>query len=120
MIIFEETPFKDKADLQTKIQAAIDALNTDEETDDLPAFNALGLPYRAFFNNGGNDVYGTTSDGKQITYQQYYDAKQKVDKEKADKLALANVGVLSTSSGNKAIDAIYNTDNYNQWLSKKQ
>ena len=53
---FEETPFKDKADLQTKIQAAIDALGTDEETDDLPAFNALGLPYRAFFNNGGNDL----------------------------------------------------------------
>jgi len=61
---FEETPFKDKADLQTKIQAAIDALGTDEETDDLPAFNALGLPYRAFFSNGGNDVYSTTDDGK--------------------------------------------------------
>ena len=115
---FEGTSFKDKADLQTKIQAAIDALGTDEETDDLPAFTALGLPYRAFFSNGGNDIYSTTEDGKQITYQQYYDAKQKADKEKADKLALANAGVLSTSSGNRAIDAIYNTDNYNQWLSK--
>ena len=115
---FEETPFKDKADLQTKIQAAIDALGTDEETDDLPAFNALGLPYRAFFNNGGNDIYDTTEDGKQITYQQYYDAKQKADKEKADKLALANTGVLSVSSGNKPIDAIYNTENYNKWLTQ--
>lgn len=117
---FEGTAFKDKADLQTKIQTAIDALeNTpDDESDDLPAFSALGLPYKAFFNNGGNDTYGTTEDGKQITYQQYYESKQKADKEKADKLALANVGVLSTSSGNKAIDAIYNTDNYNQWLSK--
>jgi len=61
---FEGTSFKDKADLQAKIQAAIDALGTNEETDDLPAFNALGLPYRAFFNNGGNDIYGTTEDGK--------------------------------------------------------
>jgi hypothetical protein len=55
---FEGTSFKDKADLQTKIQAAIDALkNTpDDESDDLPAFNALGLPYRAFFSNGGNEA----------------------------------------------------------------
>ena len=72
---FEGTSFKDKADLQTKIQAAIDALkNTpNDESDDLPAFNALGLPYRAFFSNGGNDIYGTGKDGKQITYQQYYE-----------------------------------------------
>jgi hypothetical protein len=63
---FEGTSFKDKADLQTKIQTAIDALkNTpNDESDDLPAFSALGLPYRAFFNNGGNDIYSTTEDGK--------------------------------------------------------
>jgi hypothetical protein len=63
---FEGTSFKDKVDLQTKIQTAIDALkNTpDDESDDLSAFNALGLPYRAFFSNGGNDVYSTTEDGK--------------------------------------------------------
>ena len=79
---FEGTSFKDKADLQTKIQAAIDALGTDEETDDLPAFNALGLPYRAFFNNGGNDIYGTTEDGKQVTYKQYYENQQKAAQEK--------------------------------------
>lgn len=81
---FEGTPFKDKTDLQTKIQAAIDALGTNKETDDLSAFNALGLPYRAFFSNGGNDVYGTV-DGKQVTYQQYYEAlgKQKEAEAKA-------------------------------------
>ena len=84
---FEETPFKDKADLQTKIQAAIDALNTDEETDDLPAFNALGLPYRAFFNNGGNDPY-TKGDytGTYSGYNEYLaeqnKAKQKAEQEK--------------------------------------
>lgn len=81
---FEGTSFKDKADLQTKIQTAIDALkNTpNDESDDLPAFNALGIPYRAFFNNGGNDIYGTTEDGKQLTYKQYYENQQKATQEK--------------------------------------
>lgn len=86
---FEETPFKDKADLQSKIQAAIDALkNTpDDESDDLPAFNALGLPYRAFFNNGGNDPYTKGSyTGTYAGYNEYLaeqnKAKQKAEQEK--------------------------------------
>jgi len=86
---FEGTPFKDKADLQTKIQTAIDALkNTpDDESDDLPAFSALGLPYRAFFNNGGNDPY-TKGDytGTYSGYNEYLaeqnKAKQKAEQEK--------------------------------------
>ena len=84
---FEGTSFKDKADLQTKIQAAIDALGTDEETDDLPAFNDLGLPYRAFFSNGGNDPYtkgdytGTYSGYKEYLAEQNK-AKQKAEQEK--------------------------------------
>lgn len=84
---FEGTSFKDKADLQTKIQAAIDALGTEKETDDLPAFNALGLPYRAFFSNGGNDPY-TKGDytGTYSGYNEYLaeqnKAKQKVEQEK--------------------------------------
>ena len=90
---FEGTSFKDKADLQTKIQTAIDALkNTpNDESDDLPAFSALGLPYRAFFNNGGNDIY-TTEDGKQVTYKQYYENQQKAaqDEAKAKKQAAYN------------------------------
>lgn len=84
---FEGTSFKDKADLQTKIQAAIDALGTDEETDDLPAFNALGIPYRTFFSNGGNDPY-TKGDytGTYSGYNEYLaeqnEAKQKAEQEK--------------------------------------
>jgi hypothetical protein len=86
---FEGTSFKDKADLQTKIQTAIDALkNTpDDESDDLPAFSALGLPYRAFFNNGGNDPY-TKGDytGTYSGYNEYLaeqnKAKQKAEQEK--------------------------------------
>ena len=80
---FEESPFKDKEDVKNKIQKAIDALDTESEEDDLPAFNALGLKYRTYFSNGGNDVYGTTSDGKQVTYQQYYENQQKEAQEKA-------------------------------------
>ena len=83
---FEGTSFKDKADLQTKIQAAIDALeNTPkDESDDLPAFSALGLPYRAFFSNGGNDPY--TKGDYSGTYSGYneYLAKQNEAKQKAE------------------------------------
>jgi hypothetical protein len=69
---FEGTSFKDKTDLQTKIQAAIDALDTDEETDDLPAFTALGLPYRAFFSNGGNEASThLNEDGNPYTWNQW-------------------------------------------------
>lgn len=80
---FEESPFKDKEDVKNKIQNAINALDTESEEDDLPAFNALGLKYRNYFSNGGNDIYGTTEDGRQVTYQQYYENQQKEAQEKA-------------------------------------
>lgn len=77
---FEGTSFKDKADLQTKIQAAIDALkNTpDDESDDLPAFNALGLPYRAFFSNGGNEAstHINEATGNPYTWNQWNEYQQ--------------------------------------------
>lgn len=90
---FEGTPFKDDADVKAKVQKAIDALDTiDNTTDDVEAFNALGLPYRTYFSNGGNDIYGTTEDGKQVTYQQYYENQQKAaqEKTKAKKQAAYN------------------------------
>ena len=40
---FEGTSFTDASDARTKIQAAIDALNSSNTTDDAPAFNALGI-----------------------------------------------------------------------------
>lgn len=86
---FEGTSFKDKADLQTKIQAAIDALkNTpDDESDDLPAFNALGLPYRAFFSNGGNEASTHVDEnGNPYTWNQWneYQQQQATAKAKQD------------------------------------
>lgn len=81
---FEGTSFKDKQDALNKLQTAIDALGTDKETDDLPAFSALGLNYRSFFSNGGNEEL-TLEDGRKTTYQEYYQEQQKkkVDEAKA-------------------------------------
>jgi len=55
---FEGTPYKDLGDAKARIQVAVDALkNTSKDvSDDIPAFNALGLDYRAYFSNGGNDA----------------------------------------------------------------
>lgn len=82
---FEGTPFTNINDAKSKIQKAIDALKSEDINDDTPALNALGLQYKAYFSNGGNDVYGTDKDGQQVTYQQYYEAlgKQKEDEAKA-------------------------------------
>ena len=70
---FEGTSFKDKNDALTKLQAAIDALGTDEESDDLPAFSALGLNYRNFFSNGGNEYTNNINPqtGNPYTYSQW-------------------------------------------------
>ena len=75
---FEGTSFKDKQDALTKLQAAIDALrNTpNDESDDLPAFSALGLNYRNFFSNGGNEEL-ILEDGRKTTYQEYNQAQKK-------------------------------------------
>lgn len=77
---FEGTSFTDINDANNKIQSAIDALKTSGEEDDLKAFSALGLPYRSYFSNGGNDIYGTDKDGKQITYSDYAKLQQEEEK----------------------------------------
>ena len=81
---FEGTSFKDKQDALTKLQAAIDALGTDEETDDLPAFSALGLNYRGFFSNGGNEASThLDSNGTPYTYNQWNQLQQQQAETKA-------------------------------------
>ena len=86
---FEGTQFADLADAKAKIQTAINALKDtpNDESDDLPAFSALGLKYRSYFSNGGNDPY--TKGDYNGTYQGYNDylaeqeqAKQKAEQEK--------------------------------------
>lgn len=88
---FEGTSFKDKQDALNKIQAAIDALKTDKESDDIPAFNALGLNYRGFFSNGGNEASThLDSNGNPYTYNQWNQLQQQQaeakDKQEAEKL----------------------------------
>ena len=88
---FEGTSFKNKQDALTKLQKAIDALrNTpNDESDDLPAFSALGLNYRNFFSNGGNEEL-ILEDGTKTTYSQYNQAqKKKLEQEAAAKAELA-------------------------------
>ena len=82
---FEGTSFKDKQDALTKLQTAIDALrNTPEdESDDLPAFSALGLNYRGFFSNGGNEASTHTDEnGNPYTWNQWNELQQKLAKQK--------------------------------------
>lgn len=90
---FEGTPFTDLNDAKTKIQKAIDALNSREEEDDIPAFNQLGLNYRTYFSNGGNEDSGQVdANGNPLTWSQYIksqnDAKELKAKQEAEKLKL--------------------------------
>lgn len=83
---FEGTSFKDENDARTKIQTAINALrNTPEdESDDIPAFNALGLNYRGFFSNGGNEASThLDSNGNPYTYNQWNQLQQQQAEDKA-------------------------------------
>lgn len=88
---FEGSPFKDLTDFKTRISAAVQALNTSDESDDIPALNAIGLRASDWFNNGSGDPYKT--EGYEGTYGDYYGrflplqekdkAKVKAEKQKA-------------------------------------
>lgn len=86
---FEGTPFKDKNDALTKLQKAIDALGTNEESDDLPAFSALGLNYRNFFSNGGNEYTNNINPqtGNPYTYSQWNQLQKQQAEDKAKQAA---------------------------------
>lgn len=92
---FEGTPFKDDADVKAKVQKAIDALDTiDNTTDDVEAFNALGLPYRTYFSNGGNESTDkiNPATGTPFTYNEWnkYQQEQKELKAKQVQQAAYN------------------------------
>lgn len=83
---FEGTPFKDDADVKAKVQKAIDALDTiDNTTDDVEAFNALGLPYRTYFSNGSNESTNkiNPATGTPFTYNEWNQYQQKTKEAKA-------------------------------------
>lgn len=95
---FKDSPFSSKEDLITRLDSAIAALKTTDNTqDDTDALNALGLDARDWFNNGSGDTYvdenGNTavgSDGKLLSYAQYYNnlaLQEKTKQEKEQKAA---------------------------------
>ena len=79
---FEGTSFTDASDARTKIQAAIDALNSPDTTDDAPAFNALGIQFRGLFSNGANEVSKYTLNGQPLTWKEYADYLKSEDQKK--------------------------------------
>lgn len=55
---FTDSPFSSLDDLKNKLNSAINALRTGENTqDDTDTLNALGLDARDWFNNGSGDIY---------------------------------------------------------------
>lgn len=80
---YEGTPFSNFDDVKTRINDAITALNSSDESDDIPALNKLGFNYRAMFSNGANDVT-RDSEGNEVTYQQLYDNQQAKLKQEAE------------------------------------
>ena len=86
---YEGTPFTGYDDVKSRITEAINALQSPDTNDDLPALNKLGLDYRSMMYNGANDVYGKDTNGNPVTYQQYYDNLDKIAKQEAETKAKA-------------------------------
>jgi hypothetical protein len=73
---FKDSPYKDSADLKTRIGEAITALGTPDKQDDLEKLYAIGLDPADWFNNGSGDPSGhVDSEGNPLTYGQYYDIR---------------------------------------------
>lgn len=68
---FEGSPFTDLSDFRSRIQNAINALNTDDPEDDIRALNAIGLRASDYLNDGSGDLSGKVdANGNQLTYSQ--------------------------------------------------
>ena len=68
---FEGSPFTDLNDFRTRIQNAINAINTDTPDDDNEALNKLGLKASDWFYSGlGDDSGKVDSNGNPLTYGQ--------------------------------------------------
>ncbi len=106
---FADSPFTDINDFKTKIQTAIDTLESDNK--DLnqikKSLNVIGLNADEWFNNGSGDPYvdeyGRTvvgSDGKPLSYAQYYNnlALQEKTKQETEQKA--------AEEKQKALDAL--------------
>ena len=106
---FADSPFSDINDFKTKIQTAIDTLESDNK--DLnqikKSLNVIGLNADEWFNNGSGDPYVDEygravvgSDGKPLSYAQYYNnlALQEKTKQETEQKA--------AEEKQKALDAL--------------
>ena len=123
---FEDTPYGSFDEWNNRVERALKALgNSEWNDDDKNALDALGINYDEWFKTGADEPV-TLADGSTMTRAEFnaLEDKQKAEKVAAENAAktkqfhLENDGVLSTSTGNKAIDAVYNTEGYNKWLSQ--
>lgn len=121
---FEGSPYSDINDFTAKIDKAIASLKTDSIDDDREALQAIGLNQATWFNNGSGDPSGKVdAEGNPITYGQLaqYNKALAEQKEKeqtaiAQQNKIKNSGVLSISSNNNPVDAIYNSQKYQEYL----
>lgn len=85
---FEGSPFENLNDFKTRVNRAIEALNTSDESDDTKALNAIGLRASDWFNDGSGDpVTVTLDDGTQqtTTYGQLAEYNKKIEEDKQKK-----------------------------------
>lgn len=97
---YEGTPFTGYDDIKSRITEAINALQSPNANDDLPALNKLGLDYRSMMYDGANDVYGRDTNGNPVTYQQYYDNLDKIAKQEAEAKATSAKKAAETARAN--------------------
>lgn len=118
---FEGSPFSNLNDFKTRVQGAIQALNTPDESDDIPALNAIGLRASDWFNNGSGDI----ADEEGHTYaqlaalnQQALNEKAKQEVIKAEAKKKVNSGVLTPLNGIHAVEARDQSPAYAEYLGK--
>ena len=80
---WKDSPFKDADDFKSRIATAVEALESPETNDDVPALRNLGLNYEKMFNNRTGEIYGQDEAGNPITYGAYYRGLQEAKNAKA-------------------------------------
>ena len=102
---FEGSPFENLQDFKNKVGTAIQALNTSDESDDIPALNAIGLKASDWFNNGSGDLSGQVVDGNELTYAQLAEHnKDLATQQQQIKIAEQKALVANRFSGTRRYD----------------
>ena len=100
---FEGSPFENAQDFRTRLDNAINALNTPNKDDDEQALNKLGLNPADWFNNGSGDPSDTINPetNQPFTYAELAKYNQDQAKLKAEQDAEANKKKLAQQQANR-------------------